>query len=66
MSSGLSHVGSQVPILSDVAVLVGLGLPVDEVSQHFSFAPALDHNLSCVLLVIIALIFAQSQDDASG
>ena len=57
MSSGLSHVGSQV-FRSDVAVLVELGLPVDEVSQRFAFALSLDHSLSCVLLLSITLIFA--------
>ena len=38
------------PVLSDVAVLVELGLPVDEVLsevlQRFPFALALDHSLS--------------------
>ena len=34
------------PGLSDVAVLVELGLPVDEVLQRFPFALALDHSLS--------------------
>jgi hypothetical protein len=54
----LGPLPSGIPGLSDVAVLVELGLPVDEVSQRFAFALSLDHSLSRVLLVIITLIFA--------